>query len=313
MPRIITLTPNPTYDFAVDADFVEPDRKLRCKNPQSHPGGGGINVARAAARFGADVTAIITAGGLYGDAVVKLMNEEGVPTRAIHVEGETRIAFHVRDLGEDREFRFNLPGASMTEGEVAAMLNAISELAGDGDYVVGSGSLPGGGPADFWARAARKAKQAGARFVLDSINGLDAAIEEGFFLLRQNEHEYPALAGGALAWPGEVEAFAQQLAGGGKVERVVISHGGDGSIIASKERVARVGAVPVKAHSAVGAGDSFVAAMLVAMMRSESDENCIRYGMCAAAATRITPGSSLFKADDVDRFYEKARAAAADA
>ena len=45
MARIITLTPNPTYDFAVDADFVEPNRKLRCHNAQSHPGGGGVNVA----------------------------------------------------------------------------------------------------------------------------------------------------------------------------------------------------------------------------------------------------------------------------
>jgi 6-phosphofructokinase 2 len=64
MSRIITLTPNPTYDFAVDAPKVEPNRKLRCINPESHPGGGGVNAARAAARLGAPTLAIVTAGGL---------------------------------------------------------------------------------------------------------------------------------------------------------------------------------------------------------------------------------------------------------
>ena len=97
MTRIITLTPNPALDYAVSADFVEPNRKLRCHDPQMHPGGGGINVARTCSRFGAHTLAIFTAGGVYGDALVKSLAIENVPMRMIPIAGETRLAFHGRE------------------------------------------------------------------------------------------------------------------------------------------------------------------------------------------------------------------------
>lgn len=303
MSRIITLTPNPTYDFAVDADFVEPNRKLRCKNPEVHPGGGGINVARAATRLGADVLAIFTTGGLYGEALKKVVSEEKVRMRTIPVKGETRLAFHVRELKDGDEYRFNLPGAVMSEDEVKSMLDALTQEARAGDYVVGSGSLPGGEPADFWASAARVAKAAGARFVLDSIHGLDAAVAEGVFMLRHNQFEYPALAGRKLEWPGEIAAFAEDMARKGAAERMVITHGGDGSVMATREKTVTTPVLEAGMHSAVGAGDSFVAALTVALMRGESDKNALRYASAAAAATRMRPGTALFKAEDVERLY----------
>lgn len=309
MPRIITLTPNPTYDFAVDAPRVEANRKLRCVNPKSHPGGGGINVARAARRLGAETLAIFTAGGLYGAAVKDLVAKDGTPFRAVEVAGETRIAFHVRDIASGDEYRFNLPGAQLSDAERLSLLAALGEEARAGDFVVGSGSLPPmageGAQENFWAACARAAKKAGARFVLDSISGLEAALKERVFLLRHNEHEYVALAGGRLKWPEEIAAFATGLVRKGAAERVIITHGGDGSVMASEAGAIFSPIVPVRAHSAVGAGDSFVAGLLVAMLDDRSDEAALGYAAAAAAATRLSAGSSLFKKADVDRLYAK--------
>ena len=306
MPRIITVTPNPTFDFAVDADFVEPNRKLRCKNPSSHPGGGGINVARAAHRLGADVLSILTKGGLYGEALVKVFADETVPMRTISIAGDTRIAFHVQDLRSESEYRFNLPGADLLEDEAAAILSAINDETAAGDFVVGSGSLPPGAPIDFWAQCARAAKANDGKFVLDSIAGVREALDEGIYLLRQNRYEYPALAGGDLAWPDEITAFAQKLVANGGAEKVSITHGGDGSIMASNDgKTSRAPAHQIKAASAVGAGDSFVGALLVAMHRGDDDETALNFGMSAAGATRMSPGTALFKPDDVWRLFEK--------
>ena len=311
MPRIITLTPNPTYDFAVDAPKVEPNRKLRCVNPESHPGGGGLNVARAATRLGADALAIFTTGGLYGAALKGLVAEERVPMRTIAVAGETRLAFHVRDAATNDEYRFNLPGAEWVSSDRAAFLETLRQEAGDGDYVVGSGSLPpmqGRGAGDsFWADAAKIAKAKGARFVLDSISGLDAALKEGIFLLRHNEHEYQALAGDALKWPDEISAFAQKLAASGAATRVVITHGGDGSVMATKDALVFTPVFPVRAHSAVGAGDSFVAGLVVALLRGWEDAEALRYAAACAAATRLSSGTSLFRREDVERLYADRR------
>lgn len=307
MPRIITLTPNPTYDFAVDAPKVEPNRKLRCVNPESHPGGGGLNVSRAATRLGAETLAIFTAGGLYGEALKELVAEEQVPMRTIAVAGETRIAFHVRDASTNDEYRFNLPGSELAASERQAILDALSDETRPGDYVVGSGSLPAmqgkGAQETFWADAARIAKGKGARFVLDSVSGLEAALKEGVFLLRHNEHEYQSLSGGPLKWPDGISAFAQDLAKSGAAERVVITHGADGSVMASKDAVIYTPVFPVRAHSAVGAGDSFVAGLIVSMLRGTSDADALRYAAACAAATRLSSGTSLFKKEDVERLY----------
>ncbi len=307
MSRIITLTPNPTYDFAVDAPKVEPNRKLRCVNPESHPGGGGLNVARAATRLGADTLAIFTAGGLYGAALKGLVAEEHVPMRTIAVAGETRLAFHVRDAATRDEYRFNLPGAEMASNDRATFLEALRQEAGDGDYVVGSGSLPpmqGQGAAEtFWAEAAKISKERGARFALDSVSGLAPALKEGVFLFRCNEHEYQALSGGALSWPDGIAAFAQKLAKSGAATRVVITHGGDGSVMATKDALVFTPVFPVRAHSAVGAGDSFVAGLVVALLRGWKDAEALRYAAACAAATRLSSGTSLFDKADVERLY----------
>ncbi|OFX05338.1 MAG: hypothetical protein A3E78_01010 [Alphaproteobacteria bacterium RIFCSPHIGHO2_12_FULL_63_12] len=307
MSRIITLTPNPTYDFAVDAPKVEPNRKLRCVNPESHPGGGGLNVARAASRLGAGTLAIFTTGGLYGAALKGLVAEESVAMRAVHVSGETRLAFHVRDTSSGDEYRFNLPGAEISASERQALLDAIAQEVSEGDFIVGSGSLPPmrgpGAQETFWAEASRIAKSNGALFVLDSISGLDAALKEGVFLLRHNEHEYQSLAGKALKWPDEIAAFAKSLVAKGAAERVVITHGGDGSVMATRDALTFAPVFPVRAHSAVGAGDSFVAGLCVALMRGWNDADALRYASACAAATRLSSGTSLFKKEDVERLY----------
>lgn len=304
MTRIITLTPNPALDYAVSADFVEPNRKIRCRDPQMHPGGGGVNVARACRRFGAHTLAIFTAGGVYGDALVKSLAGENVPMRMIPIAGDTRLAFHVNNRKEGNEYRFNLPGAEMSEAEVRRFFNAVREEAEAGDFVVASGSLPPSAPEDFWAEAAHIAKQEGARFVLDSISGLEAALDEGVYMLRQNEHEYASLSGKTLRWPDEIEAFAKDVVAKGRVQNMVVSHAGDGSLLANKDGVFTAPSYKVRASSAVGAGDSFVAGLLTALSHGDGPENALRFGMASAAATRMSEGTALFDPADVKRLFE---------
>lgn len=305
MTRIITLTPNPALDYAVEADFVKPNRKIRCKNPQMHPGGGGVNVARSCARLGAHTLAVLTAGGVYGDALIKSLAAENVPMRMIPIQGETRLAFHVKNHDDQDEYRFNLPGAEMTAREVRRFFDAVREEAETGDYVVASGSLPPGAPDDFWAEAAHLAKKQGARFVLDSVSGLDAALDEGVYMLRQNEHEYPATSSKVLSWPNEIEDFAKRMVSGGRVQHMVISHGGDGSMMASADGVFTAPSFKIRATSAVGAGDSFVGGLLTALARGDDRTEALRYGMAAAGATRMSEGTALFDPADVARLMKR--------
>jgi hypothetical protein len=52
---IVTLTMNPAIDKSAVVDRVVPERKLRCREPNFEPGGGGINVGRVLQRLGEKV------------------------------------------------------------------------------------------------------------------------------------------------------------------------------------------------------------------------------------------------------------------
>lgn len=61
MTTIVTLTVNPAVDVSTSVGRVRPVHKLRCAPSRRDPGGGGINVARVAKRFDADVLSIYVA------------------------------------------------------------------------------------------------------------------------------------------------------------------------------------------------------------------------------------------------------------
>jgi 6-phosphofructokinase 2 len=59
----------------------------------------------------------------------------------------------------------------------------------------------------------------------------------------------------------------------------------------------------VKAVSAVGAGDSFVAAMTFALARRQSVEDAFMLGMAAGAAAVLTHGTQLCRREDIERLH----------
>lgn len=304
MPRIITLTPNPALDLAFEAVKIEPSMKLRCTDPRVDPGGGGINVSRAAQRLGADTLAIFTAGGAYGAGLREAVASENLAVRIIPIASSTRPAFHAYESSTGAQYRFNFPGEEMTADEAAAMLSALEEETHAGDFVVGSGSLPPGAPREFWARAARIAREKGARFALDSSSAAREALAEGISLLRLNKNEAPALAGRALEWPQGYEDFAKSIIAEGGAERVVVTHAGDGGLMASAKGVLYAPSPKVKVVSAVGAGDSFVGALIVALLEGKADEEALRFAFAAASAALTTPGTQLFDPDTARKIYE---------
>ena len=65
-------------------------------------------------------------------------------------------------------------------------------------------------------------------------------------------------------------------------------------------------ALPVTAKSAVGAGDSFVAAMTLALARGRSMREAFVHGVAAGTAAVMTPGTELCRREDVERMFDQA-------
>ena len=306
MTDILTVTMNPALDVSTSTEKVMDTHKLRCTATILHPGGGGINVARVVHRLGGDSLALYPAGGANGQRLQQLIDQEQVPTHCIAIAGETRESFSVHEQSSGRDFRFVLPGPELAPGEWQACLRHVASLQAPPTYLVASGSLPPGVPADFHARLARLAKERGSRLVLDSSGlPLAAALAEGVYLVKPSLRELRELTGHPLDTEQDWHAAALQIIRAGQAQVVALSLGEDGALLVTADRALRARSLPVRVASSIGAGDSFVGGLLWALNRREELEQAFRYGMAAGAAALLAPGTALCQAADVERLHRE--------
>jgi len=297
--RIVTLTMNPSVDIASDADAVRPVRKVRTRDETFDPGGGGVNVSRVLRELGADTLAVVTAGGVSGRLLEELLDGGGVPRVSIRTEGRTRVSYTVHDLGAKQEYRFVPEGPVLAEDEWKAALAALETA--EGRWIVASGSLPRGVPEDFYARAAVATSRRDQHFVLDTSGApLRAALGHGLTLIKPSRGEFEALMGEPLNTPEAQEAAALRLVREGAAGLVAVTLGHEGAILAESSGALRLPALDVPALGAVGAGDSFLAAMVCALSRGESPREAFALGMAAGAAAVMRPGTAHPRAEDVE-------------
>lgn len=303
--KIATLTLNPAIDKSTKVKRLMPDDKLRCSQPTFEPGGGGINVSRAINILGDESQAIYLAGGYPGRHLKELLEKEGINQHCISIADNTRENLMVYEEVTGRQFRFGMPGSQVEESEWKQCLEVVKNLPEDTEFLVASGSLPPGVPADFYAQVAKLAKKRNIQCIIDtSGNALKKATDEGGCLLKPNLGELCALSGKEHINGLEQEEIAQQLIREGKASALIVSLGARGAMLATKDNISYVHPPTVKQESAVGAGDSMVAGIVLAMARKAPMEEVVRWGVAAGTAATITPGSELCRREDVERIFD---------
>jgi 6-phosphofructokinase 2 len=302
--RIATLTINPALDESTTVPHVTPDRKLRCAEPVREPGGGGINVARVIRRLGGEAIACLPAGGPTGQLLVSLLDAEGVQHRVVPVGGWTRQNLHVFESASRRQFRFCMPGAPLAEVEWCRVLDALVGLEPAPDLVVLSGSLAPGVPVDFYLRASEALRRRGARVVLDSsVEAVLPCIGHGVFLLKASIHEFEGLTGVTGVDEARLAELSAAFVARGACDVLVVSLGAGGALWTTKNERERLIAPAVPVHSTVGAGDSMVAGIVLALAQGRTLRESMRYGVAAGCATVMRPGTALCRLEDVERLY----------
>jgi len=303
MTAIVTLTMNPALDIATSTARVEPTHKLRCSIPRYDPGGGGINVARAVHALGGEAIAVFPIGGPAGEMIRHMLQQEGVAHCAIPISGFTRESLAVEELTTGQQYRFILPGPELLLSDLERCLDQLFAAASQAQFIVASGSLPLGVPDAFYCRIAELARQSGKHFVLDTSG---AALKEagfGIHLLKPSLRELADLTGIEIRTERDEELAARQILDDGRSEIVVVSLGARGALLATAETTERFAAIPVEARSTVGAGDSMLAGIVLALARGLPLREAVRFGMAAGAAALLGSGTQLCRRSDVERLY----------
>ena len=294
---ILTLTLNPALDMATEVHELTPGHKLRCSEPLLDPGGGGLNVSRAIKALGGDSLALVAIGGLTGDRLAGLIRAEGVTFLSILGPGETRQSLTVNEATTGRQFRFMLPGP------VWGVFTLLRATARPGGISVISGSQPPGVPVDFPAQLAASMPE--SRVVLDTSGAtLAEAVRHpiaGLEVLRMDGPEGEELAGHPLPTLSDTAEYAQSLVRKGVARTVIIARGAEGNVLADADQRLFSKAAKVRVKSTVGAGDSFVAAFVLALARGQSNAEALAMGSAAASAAVMTDATQLCRPEDVMR------------
>jgi 6-phosphofructokinase 2 len=299
------LTMNPAIDASCAVESIFPDHKLRCGAVLHEPGGGGINVSRAIQNLGGQSTVFYLAGGPSGQMLGVLLDREGLKHIAILIGDWTRENFMVTETASAQQYRFITPGPSVRTEEWSSCLKKIAGLDPIPDFVVASGSLPPDVPSDFHARLAKGVRVKGSRFVLDS-SGMalrESLRRGGIYLVKPSMRELREFVGQELLHESEQEKAARQIVKNGQAEIVVVSIGAAGVLLATAEGCRRIRSPSVPVKSKVGAGDSMVAGIVLALARDMSIDDAIRFGIACGAAAVMMPGTQLCRREDAERLF----------
>jgi 6-phosphofructokinase 2 len=304
MKTILTLTMNPALDLFLSVPQLVPDRKLRCRKPADGAGGGGINVSRAIRSLGGTSTALFPAGGATGQRLVQLLQRQSIATNCIRIADATRQDVNIFDDATMKEFRLIVPGPDVGIEEWQHCLRALQSISPRPDYVVASGSLPPGVPVDFYSRLAAMASDLGFRLIVDTSGEPLRYASKGTFLLKPNLSEL-AVASGVAITETAIEGAARAIVTSGRSEIVVVSMGAAGAMLVDARGARRIAAPVVTLASKVGAGDSMVAGMVLALARGMDIDDAVAFGVAAGSAAVMRPGHHLCKREDAESLYQQ--------
>ncbi|MEZ4631614.1 MAG: 1-phosphofructokinase [Deinococcales bacterium] len=300
---IHTLTVNPALDITYRIAKLQLDDSARASAVYRAPGGKGINVSRVAARLSHPTVAMGFMGGRAGDEIMEMLHAEGVRTWFSELETDTRTNVIVQD-DSNKQLRITAKGYEVSKEDIHNLIESIFDLR-QPDFLVLSGSLAEGMPKDFYAQLIQKASAEGIKTVTDADGeALKAAIKAGCALIKPNQYELSRLVGRELKTLSEAHQAALEALEMG-VSVVVASLGAEGAMYVSKDAALFARAPKVKVDSAVGAGDSLLAGVLVALAERHSPEEALRLGVACGSATAMTPGTELCYKETIDALYDE--------
>lgn len=275
---MLIATPNLCLDRTVLVAEVVPGSVLRALDVEVTAGGKGVNVARVFRTYGRTATIVGLAADNDRERLLSLLTEEGADVVGVPMPGDVRMAVIMHEERTQRTTVLNEPGSAISQETWDRYRQAVTDLLPGQDLLVCNGSLPTAAPVDGYGELVVAARAAGVPVIVDSAPGpLRAALASGPDLVTPNLEEAEAAisgdAGHLLHASGpdlaeRAEAAAHTLCELG-ARRAAVTAGELGVALAEDGDITWIPTVPIEVVSAVGAGDSFVAGLALALLDGE--------------------------------------------
>ncbi len=259
---ITTLTPNPSLDRTLSVDRLDRGGVTRASRVRVECSGKGVNVARALSRNGHAARAVLPANDDDARAFVSSLAADGTGACTVGIRGSVRACLALVEP-DGTTTKVNEPGPEMSMSEAQDLVSAAVDTAADSDWLVASGSLPPGAPADLYAQLATALPGADRRLAVDTSGAaLDALVGTPCALAKPNLAELANVIGRRPRTVGEVIEVAEILRRGGW-RSVLVSMGQLGAVLVADEVCYGV-APATEVRNTVGAGDALLGGFLSA-------------------------------------------------
>ena len=266
-PDVVTVTTNPAVDQTVWIPGFRAGEVNRVRRQEVSAGGKGVNVAAFLAAFGIETLATGFLGTSNAGLFEEFLAERGIEERFVRVHGTTRTGVKIVDDEAGTTTDINFPGFDVPGERVADLQTLLASMTRPDGWIVLSGSLPPGAPADFYARLSAAAREAGMRVAVDTSGPpLAEAVRTVPDLLKPNREELEELTGRPLGDRAALAGAARELVDAG-ISTVVVSLGGDGALFVRAGEAVFASPPAVSVASTVGAGDAMVAGTIVGTLR----------------------------------------------
>lgn len=312
---IYTVTPNPSLDLGGTTEKLIPNEKTYVHDETRFPGGNAINAARIIKKLGQPVVASGFLGGAIGQEVKSLLEKEKIRCQFISIQGHTRISVTVSDQNTHLQTRLSFRGPKILSSEINKMTHWFRKIPTPSLVIMG-GSLPPGVSISYLRQTIRMLHGRGIPSIIDVPGDiLKKLISAKPLLIKPNLIEFQELIGKKVTSIREVTAAAKKL--NSRIPFICVSSVEDGALMITQEKV-WFGKIPtVRVKTTVGAGDSMVGAMSAQIWKQKSlifssqariktaaiGGDLLRWGLAAATATLITPGTMLGEYNHMIRYY----------
>jgi 1-phosphofructokinase family hexose kinase len=269
---MLIINPNPCFDRTLSLSNFARGAVMRGESAVVTAGGKGINVARAMRALGSSATLAVLIG--EKDAVIykNLLKDEGAEFIATTHPGIVRVATIIFEINNPTSTIINERGSEVSAKDWSAFVAEVAKNVKSGEIVSCMGSFPNGVSQESIEELIEVIHSVGGKIIFDSSpEFLSFALAAGVDIVSPNLDEAESLlhAKSADLFTGDL-ANAQErsekaakalLEKGASV--AFVTTGAAGVAVATKSSLDFVHGVEINLVSAVGAGDSFVAGVMI--------------------------------------------------
>lgn len=267
---IITIGLSPTWDITCKGQNLDWGQHEVIDEQTIRPAGKALNVSRALAWMGQKS---IAAGLWGGDDYEQMLRAMQSLNRHIKIQitpviGSTRRNITVVDTVKGREIHLRDKSRLVSVKALKKLRDDLGAIVRKGSVCVFAGTMPGDDLLDGVIGIMEFCKSRGAKLVLDtSAPALKKMVQADlFWLIKPNVDELCDLSGETIKdGPVSLARAGRKLLD--KVEVVLISRGGKGSIVVTEKAAWQARSLGrAKVFSTVGCGDYLLAGFLQGLM-----------------------------------------------